>query len=54
VRQLKLTVNARNAPAKSLSLSKGFTCYGAEPDANCIDDVHYDEEFYMLRLDTAE
>jgi ribosomal protein S18 acetylase RimI-like enzyme len=54
VRQLKLTVNARNAAAKSLYLSRGFSCYGAEPDAICVDGVYYDEEFYILRLDAVE
>ena len=50
VRQLKLTVNARNAAAQGLYVSKGFKRYGVEPDAICVDGVYYDEEFYIIRF----
>lgn len=53
VRQLKLTVNARNAAAKAMYLSKGFSCYGAEPDAICVEGVYYDEEFHIIRFVAA-
>jgi GNAT superfamily N-acetyltransferase len=53
VRQVKLTVNAGNVPARSLYESRGFMCFGTEPDAICVDGVYYDEAFYILRLDTA-
>jgi len=50
VRQLKLAVNATNLAARSLYRSRGFTLFGLEPDALCIDGRYYDEEFYILRL----
>jgi RimJ/RimL family protein N-acetyltransferase len=53
VRQVKLTVNAGNVPARSLYESRGFTCFGTEPDAICVDGVYYDEAFYILRLDAT-
>jgi ribosomal protein S18 acetylase RimI-like enzyme len=50
VRQLRLTVNATNTPARSLYQSRGFTRCGVEPGALCVDGRYYDEELYVLRL----
>jgi ribosomal protein S18 acetylase RimI-like enzyme len=50
VRQIKLTVNATNTPARLLYQSRGFARFGVEPDALCIDGRYYDEEFYVLRF----
>jgi ribosomal protein S18 acetylase RimI-like enzyme len=51
LRQLKLTANATNTPARSLYQSRGFKRCGAEPEALCVDGRYYDEELYFLRLD---
>jgi ribosomal protein S18 acetylase RimI-like enzyme len=53
MRQLKLAVNATNDAARSLYLSRGFTLFGSEPDALCVDGRYYDEEYYVLRLTGA-
>lgn len=50
VRQLRLGVSAGNAAAIRLYEAVGFTRYGVEPDALCIDGVFHDEELYSLRL----
>lgn len=50
IRQLRLTVNAANADARSLYQRKGFRCFGVEPDAICVDGRYYDEELYQLSL----
>jgi ribosomal protein S18 acetylase RimI-like enzyme len=52
VRQVKLAVNAANLAARSLYQSRGFTCFGVEPEALCVDGRYYDEELYVLRLPT--
>lgn len=51
IRQRRLTVNAANTEARSLYQSKGFRCFGVEPDAICVDGRYYDEESYLLRID---
>jgi ribosomal protein S18 acetylase RimI-like enzyme len=53
VRQIKLTVTATNTAARELYRSMGFICFGTEPDALFIEDRFYDEEYYLLRLDSA-
>jgi ribosomal protein S18 acetylase RimI-like enzyme len=50
MRQLRLTVNATNAAARSLYQTTGFDCFGVEPEAICVDGHYYNEEFYILRL----
>ncbi len=50
VRQLKLTVNATNAAARSLYESRGFVQVGVEPEALCVEGRFFDEELYVLRL----
>jgi ribosomal protein S18 acetylase RimI-like enzyme len=50
VRQLKLTVNATNVPARALYQSRGFTRWGVEPEALGVEGDYYDEELYVLRL----
>jgi ribosomal protein S18 acetylase RimI-like enzyme len=52
VRQVKLAVNATNLAARSLYQSRGFTCYGVEPEALCVEGRYYDDELYVLRLST--
>lgn len=54
IRQLRLTVNAVNAEARSLYQRKGFRCFGVEPDAICVDGRYYDEALYQLPLDGIE
>jgi ribosomal protein S18 acetylase RimI-like enzyme len=55
VRQVKLGVNATNAPALALYHSAGFVVYGIEPAALAIGGDFHDETLCMLRLsgDTA-
>ena len=50
VRQIKLSVTAGNTAARVLYMSRGFTCFGREPDALFVDGSFHDEEFYMLRF----
>lgn len=50
VRQLKLGVNAANRAAVLLYRSVGFTRFGVEPDALCVDGTYYDVELYVLRF----
>lgn len=52
LRQLRLGVNAANDPAVNLYRSAGFIRCGVEPDALCIEGIYYDEDRYVLRLDT--
>jgi ribosomal protein S18 acetylase RimI-like enzyme len=53
IRHLKLGVNAANNAARLLYQSAGFTRFGVEPDALCVDGCYYDEESYVLRLNEA-
>jgi ribosomal protein S18 acetylase RimI-like enzyme len=53
VRQIKLGVNATNVAAKALYEAVGFTSYGVEPDALCINGKFFSEEHYLLRLNPA-
>lgn len=50
VRQIKLGVNATNVSARALYESAGFTPYGLEPDALCVDGTFFSEAHYLLRL----
>jgi GNAT superfamily N-acetyltransferase len=50
LRKLKLGVNASNVTTIALYQSRGFTPYGLEHEAMCVDGVFYDEEFYALPL----
>jgi len=50
VRKVKLTVNASNAAARSLYLSRGFVSAGIEPETVCVEGIYYDEETYVLLL----
>jgi RimJ/RimL family protein N-acetyltransferase len=50
VRLLKLGVAADNASAIGLYLRCGFTVYGVEPDALCVDGAYVDELLMALRL----
>lgn len=52
VRLIKLGVNAKNTAAKALYRSVGFESYGVEPDALQVEGVFYDEEHYVLRIDS--
>lgn len=54
VRQIKLGVNATNMAAKALYQSMGFERFGVEPDALNVDGRFYDEEHYMLRLNSSD
>lgn len=51
VEQVQLTVGAQNPRAQTLYCSLGFTIYGIEPRAMCIDGEYFDEEHRVLRLD---
>ncbi|MCA9432338.1 MAG: GNAT family N-acetyltransferase [Candidatus Omnitrophica bacterium] len=50
VRRIRLAVNAKNEPARQLYRSRGFECYGNEPNALFIDGEYYNEELYVLSL----
>ncbi|WP_158882322.1 GNAT family N-acetyltransferase [Rhodanobacter sp. L36] len=50
VRQMKLSVTASNVAARTLYQSRGFVCFGVEPDALFVGGSFHDEAFYMLRL----
>jgi GNAT superfamily N-acetyltransferase len=50
LRQLHLTVNASNEPARALYRSRGFACVGVQPEALCVNERYYDYEYYVLRL----
>jgi ribosomal protein S18 acetylase RimI-like enzyme len=50
LRQVRLSVNASNLPARSLYQSRGFKCVGIEPEALCVEGRYYDLELYVLRL----
>jgi ribosomal protein S18 acetylase RimI-like enzyme len=52
-RQVRLSVNASNLPARSLYQSRGFKCVGVEPEALCVEGRYYDLELYVIRLPTA-
>lgn len=52
VRQIKLGVNATNRAAKALYESVGFSSYGTEPDALCVNGKFFSEEHYLLRLNS--
>jgi ribosomal protein S18 acetylase RimI-like enzyme len=51
VEQVQLTVGAQNPRAQALYRSLGFTIYGTEPRAICIDGEYFDEELMVLMLD---
>ncbi|MDR3096419.1 MAG: GNAT family N-acetyltransferase [Paraburkholderia sp.] len=51
LRQMHLSVSARNPRAQALYRSLGFTIYGVEPRAMCIDGEYTDEELMVLMLD---
>ncbi len=51
VRQVKLGVNAANAPARALYQSLGFVSYGVELGALLFDGRFHDEERYLLRFE---
>ncbi|QBR00227.1 GNAT family N-acetyltransferase [Paraburkholderia pallida] len=51
VEQVHLAVGARNPRAQTLYRSLGFTVYGTEPRAPCIDGEYFDEELMVLMLD---
>jgi ribosomal protein S18 acetylase RimI-like enzyme len=53
VRQINLAVNAENPRALALYESLGFSAYGREPRALCVDGVFYDEIHMALPLDGA-
>ena len=53
VRQILLAVTAGNVAAGSLYRSRGFKCYGLEPDAILVEGKHYDMELMMLNLQTV-
>ncbi|HKU00068.1 MAG TPA: GNAT family N-acetyltransferase [Paraburkholderia sp.] len=50
VEQVQLTVGAQNPRAQTLYRSLGFTVYGTEPRAMCIDGEYFDEEHMVLML----
>jgi len=50
LRQVRLSVNACNVPARSLYQSRGFKRVGVEPEALCVEGRYYDLEVYLLRL----
>lgn len=50
LRLVKLSVVASNASALQLYLRHGFTVYGVEPEALCIDGSYYDELLLVCRL----
>ena len=54
VLQIHLAVNAENPRALALYESLGFTAYGREPRALCVDGVCYDEILMALPLDGVE
>ena len=53
VLQVHLAVNADNPRALALYASLGFSAYGREPRALCVEDVFYDEILMVLPLDDA-
>jgi ribosomal protein S18 acetylase RimI-like enzyme len=54
LRQVRLSVNASNLPARALYQSRGFKCVGVEPEALCVQGRYYDLELYVLRLPSAD
>ena len=50
LRNLKLSLNVGNVPARRLYESAGFTQFGVEPGALCIDGAYFDEAHMVLRL----
>lgn len=50
VEQLRLMVNASNAPARRLYQSLGFRVYGTERESLKWNGVYYDEDLMALRL----
>jgi ribosomal protein S18 acetylase RimI-like enzyme len=52
--QVHLAVNAENPRALALYASLGFTAYGREPRALCVDGVCYDEILMTLALVDAD
>jgi ribosomal protein S18 acetylase RimI-like enzyme len=53
LRQIKLSVNAANTPARDLYEAFGFTHCGTEPEAIFVDGCYYDDGLYVLRLPEA-
>lgn len=51
VEQVQLTVGGKNPRAQTLYRSLGFTIYGTESRAICIDGEYFDEEHMVLVLD---
>jgi ribosomal protein S18 acetylase RimI-like enzyme len=51
LRQIILSVTANNLAAKSLYQSRGFTCFGLEPDGLFVDGNYLDEEHFILQFD---
>lgn len=49
VRQVLLALNADNVAALALYQSMGFTVFGREPDALCVDGVFHDN-LHMVRI----
>jgi ribosomal protein S18 acetylase RimI-like enzyme len=50
IAQLHLCVNSQNAPAQALYRALGFTTYGVEVCAICVNGRYYDEDHMALRL----
>ena len=53
VRQITLGVNATNTAARALYQSAAFECFGVEPAALQVGGAFYDEEHYVLRMDSV-
>lgn len=52
VLQVHLTVNAENVRARNLYQTLGFSTYGIEPRAMCVNGRYFDEEHMLLRLES--
>ena len=50
IRQVQLSVTANNTAASALYASLGFTVYGHEPDALCVNGQLYDETLMAMPL----
>jgi RimJ/RimL family protein N-acetyltransferase len=48
--QIHLSVVSKNLPAKKLYEALGFQTYGVEPNALKINDIYYDEDLMVLKL----
>ncbi|MBT2637607.1 GNAT family N-acetyltransferase [Bacillus sp. ISL-39] len=53
VKQIYLTVNASNEPARKLYASLGFETYGVDRKAMLIDGTYHDEDLMVLFLEKA-